>query len=359
MPDGPQTYQQIVLAARRRTLRAMPQRAQQALADTYARQLAEIVQSLAALEDGSAAADRARRQMRALAEALERYADEANVQITRITEATIQAAVEGHEVALAGLEQAEGVSLAASFDGVPERAMRALQVRTSSGLVEGFKTLSRFSARASAEAIEEALFDAVGRGESWQRATGKVARALVEGDEALEAAFDRLGIGPDAFGAPGAVDEEVLHQVRRVQYNARRIVVTEINTAFYETDNLAMAESPVVRGVEFRLSTAHSIRDICDLMAETNAYGLGAGVYPPGEAPAKPHPFCKCHLVPVFRPASEWDRPRPRHGAPRELGREEVARMLPDATEKEIDRWHEQLNTANREAHEHRAEVVA
>jgi hypothetical protein len=49
------------------------------------------------------------------------------------------------------------------------------------------------------------------------------------------------------------------------------------------------------------MSGTHKKTDICDLHANINRYGLGAGVYPKASAPQPPlHPFCRCVVVPMI-----------------------------------------------------------
>jgi hypothetical protein len=51
----------------------------------------------------------------------------------------------------------------------------------------------------------------------------------------------------------------------------------------------------------------------CDVLAESDFYGYGPGMYPPDKWPLAPHPFCACSQAgPVlFRPPSEWGTPKP------------------------------------------------
>lgn len=49
----------------------------------------------------------------------------------------------------------------------------------------------------------------------------------------------------------------------------------------------------------------------CDLLAETDAYGYGPGMYPPDKWPVAPHPHCACSAGEVImRPPSEWAQPK-------------------------------------------------
>jgi hypothetical protein len=85
----------------------------------------------------------------------------------------------------------------------------------------------------------------------------------------------------------------------RMRYFAKRIAETELhrNYAIQEAKNI-MADDDI-EFVQWRLSPAHPVEDICDYFAGVDRYGLGPGVYPKELAPVAPaHPFCKCVLSP-------------------------------------------------------------
>lgn len=72
----------------------------------------------------------------------------------------------------------------------------------------------------------------------------------------------------------------------------------------------AAIASPVVAAVRWSLSSLHPERDVCDLLAEADCYGLDPGVYDPRQAPGKPHQRCLCYLRNILREPSEWGQPR-------------------------------------------------
>lgn len=79
-------------------------------------------------------------------------------------------------------------------------------------------------------------------------------------------------------------------------YVAMRLARTEINNAFHN-QQIAGMDAPGVEGAKWTLSRSHKVPDACNTYAETDQYDMGAGVFPPGKVPSKPHPQCFCHLV--------------------------------------------------------------
>lgn len=81
-------------------------------------------------------------------------------------------------------------------------------------------------------------------------------------------------------------------------YAARRLARTEINAAYHAVVVSHNADKPWVEGMRWRLSGSHPTVDVCDEMARRDHHDLGAGVYPRGEVPRKPHPQCFCYTTP-------------------------------------------------------------
>ena len=82
-----------------------------------------------------------------------------------------------------------------------------------------------------------------------------------------------------------------------VTFAARRLARTEINNTFHAqavTDN---HDKPWNTGMRWRISKSHSVPDECDLYAQQE-HGLGPGVFPVSQVPAKPHPQCFCYVTP-------------------------------------------------------------
>lgn len=87
----------------------------------------------------------------------------------------------------------------------------------------------------------------------------------------------------------------------RQLYKLRRIVRTEMSTAYHRGVIAASREDADVVGYRWQLSASHPRPDICDYYADVD-FGLGAGVWPKETVPAdKAHPHCMCSLTPTTR----------------------------------------------------------
>jgi hypothetical protein len=79
--------------------------------------------------------------------------------------------------------------------------------------------------------------------------------------------------------------------------NAMRVARTEINTAYRTADHLKYKETPFVLGVEIRLSEAHPVFDMCDLLV---------GNYPAWFKFTGWHIQCICYQVPILPSKEEF-----------------------------------------------------
>lgn len=79
-------------------------------------------------------------------------------------------------------------------------------------------------------------------------------------------------------------------------YVAMRLARTEINNAFHN-QQIASYQNPWVESVKWNLSGSHKRPDACDRYAKEDSHDLGAGQFPPGKVPGKPHPQCLCFLT--------------------------------------------------------------
>lgn len=79
-------------------------------------------------------------------------------------------------------------------------------------------------------------------------------------------------------------------------YVSLRLARTEINNAFHNQQRDGM-EAPGVEGAKWNLSGSHKVPDECNQFAGSDQYKMGAGVFPPGKVPDKPHPQCLCYLT--------------------------------------------------------------
>lgn len=118
--------------------------------------------------------------------------------------------------------------------------------------------------------------------------------------ERVRRAIQRAGRAGDDIGASG----------RNLYANAKRAMAHELTQAQHEADVLTAQESPSVKALRWRVSARHptldSSPDVCDVLAEADAHGLGGGLYHPGSAPSLPHPYCECAVIPQTADRDEW-----------------------------------------------------
>ena len=168
------------------------------------------------------------------------------------------------------------------FAGINERATLAMLARTRR---DGLKISDRVwrtseNARNNVRRIVE---DAVARGQDSRKTARQVQQYLQPGvwkAHKLETRR-RLGVGTD------------------VSYQAMRLARTEMNNAFHEGMIAANQHSPGYRGIYWRLSAQHVVRDICTDMAADLSHGE-PGFYPKGKEPVRPHPNCQCVAISNF-----------------------------------------------------------
>ena len=123
-----------------------------------------------------------------------------------------------------------------------------------------------------------------------------------------------------------AIDRTVNLAVNeRARYYGERIARTEMSRAYSDgVFSKTFGDSEVI-GYRWRLSSNHPRFDICDLHANADFYGMGAGVYPKDAYPLYPaHPHCRCSPVPVYTgmlddedtPFGSGDEPEPYNDKP-------------------------------------------
>lgn len=83
-----------------------------------------------------------------------------------------------------------------------------------------------------------------------------------------------------------------------LRYPMLRIAVSEANNATRENAISRAVKSRDQRAMQWA-TTSNAPCAICVSYAESDQYGLGAGVWPLIALPDPPHPFCACRLTPV------------------------------------------------------------
>lgn len=150
--------------------------------------------------------------------------------------------------------------------------------------------------RYARETIGEALEQSIIQGYSATRA----AQELLERGQPVPADLAKK-MGSARAEALGRIPGQVLMTGENsAYYQAERVFRTEINRAHVEAYRNSAYEHPEVIGTKFLLSPRHPKRDICDMHASANIYGLGPGVYPKGKSPLPAHPNTLSYEVVVF-----------------------------------------------------------
>lgn len=116
----------------------------------------------------------------------------------------------------------------------------------------------------------------------------------------LRSATERFLRDIEKAGAEG-IDKVVDKYIaERAQYHARLIARHETVQAMRRTYVEETKDKPGVVAFRWQLSpTRHKVRDICDVFANANRFGLGPGIYPADHIP-EPHPACICATVAVI-----------------------------------------------------------
>lgn len=116
-----------------------------------------------------------------------------------------------------------------------------------------------------------------------------------------------IGRGLDAREIAREVRDSIRPDVPGgVSYAAMRLGRTELNNAFHTAARVSSQDKPWVLGMEWHLSGSHGVPDVCDLLAESDDFGLGEGVYPPDKVPDKPHPHCFCFVTPELQDEDDF-----------------------------------------------------
>lgn len=338
MPSPQRDYNGALVDARRQMGELRAEAVRQLYLE-YAAMLIRLEREAAA---GIVTAERAEGLRISMQRALSRLSSSLERVVAQATAAAARLAVGGHA---AGAE-AISAPLTASFLEVPTRAIEQMMRRRGIGLAVTMKTLVRRRVQGLAGDVDALLASVVARGVSAARAAQELATILAREDPVLLDALKSLG--PRGGRTARAIQEGIeigdttsppevtLKKARGLLYDARRITISEINTAYHEADVLASVESRVVDLLRWKTSSRHprlpSSPDICDVFERADLQGYGPGLLHPARCPSLLHPFCQCYTEKVIRPPSEWEmpkRPAPEHT--RAPSRSDVQRVLAGA----------------------------
>jgi len=228
-----------------------------------------------------------RSHLEALTANLERRARELNAEVLTATQKGIYLAIEtgtsaAQNISARLLKEAwSEVEIARLFAPINERAIMLVLARAGK---DGLKLSGRVWRVGEhwRNAITRIVEDGVARGLDSRKIAREVQKYLQPGvwtPHKFETRR-RLGVPKD------------------VSYEAMRLARTEMNNAFHEASIMANRAAPSYRGVYWRLSKSHPIPDTCDDLANAMTFGE-RGFYPEGHEPPRPHPQCRCFVIPA------------------------------------------------------------
>lgn len=204
----------------------------------------------------------------------------------------------------------EAMARVARAEGVPDRLLGAVRVPPVSMLgafeslngTASWRTLLRNRVAAAAtEAgaiVRQGIASGVGPDEIARRL-----RRYVRGSEGF-GAFEGLDGKIDLRKVPLSIRG----QAAQMRFNAERIAFTEVHSARHEAEVQHQIQDPFVLANLWQLAPdrgAARVPDGCDFIARGDYYGLGRGVYPVNATPSLVHPFDRCEIIPVSRPAKD------------------------------------------------------
>ena len=317
MADPERTYNEALAEARQRLVEGgltaeVVQRIREALAESLVR----LVNEAGA---GRLTEERLEALRESLDTALQDYRDQAVVVLEQGRQDAMDLAVQGHTAGLtAVLEetgQAGSIAVAETFTDVPDRVLEVQATRRAEGVVDEMATLVNRSVQDAADEIDEELGRIIGQGVDNKTVAKDIARLLAGDDQEMLDTLDQMGVGtgvdidPDAD--PEALDEDALSRAKQLEYDGRRIAISETNSHYHEADVVAGVQSPVVDLLRWRTSQLHTaekryVPDVCDVMEEADLYGYGEGLFHPAAAPTLMHPHCQCRYETVLKDPEDY-----------------------------------------------------
>ena len=220
------------------------------------------------------------------------------------------------------------VDLEGVFGQVPQRAFANIVNRSYNG-VKLSGRLWRMDKYAKS-GIQDLINAGVARGQSGVEMAKELRRFLVD-----------PSITPGTSWTTKV--RKSVHGKGTLNYNAVRVVKTEVNNSYREAHVLSAVKNPLIKGVKWNLSTRHEVTDICDVWSESNSYGMGTGVFHPAGVPID-HPMGDCYLTDVLRKPADWRKPKTLLSKTRRVSKDTVTKMLTPKgmSEKAIARTYKQ-----------------
>jgi hypothetical protein len=326
MPDPQPTYNEAIAEARSHLVQGgLAAEVLARIREALARALVDLQ---VGLDEGTLAEDRGEALRASIDAALRRFRDRAVVVLEDGRDEAIVLAVSGHvgglealgeqDLPLAGAPGGAQIAVGESFADVPDLVREVAATRRTIGGAATMRTLVNRNVEEAAEEIDDVIDSSIGRGVDNERFAKDIAAILARGDEELQETMERVGrtqgaeVDPDA--APVSIAEDQLPRASRLEYDARRIAVSEVNSHYHEADVISAVKSPVVDLVRWKTSSQHTISkryvpDICDFLETTDLFGYGEGLFHPAAAPSLVHPHCMCRYESVMKDPEDYGTP--------------------------------------------------
>lgn len=147
--------------------------------------------------------------------------------------------------------------------------------------------------------IELAVEAAMSEGMSADELSRRVRRYLNNPDKLFRRVRDKSGVL--RLSKAAAAYHPGVGVYRSSYMNAKRMAVTEINTAYREADYQRWKSMPFIEGIEIKITNGRHEPDICDDLK---------GRYPKDFKFTGWHPWCRCYAVPILPSVEEfknWD----------------------------------------------------
>lgn len=324
MPDYSNAYQRATQQARELALskNGVPRTAYEALLQVYARAINDIDKDITS---GAITKERANLLREAINKRMIQLGARLGIILESQQRSVMGIAIAGHQRGIKDLQRLSSLTINANFAGIPDETLQLMMVRRGMFGADNYATVIKRGLKSASKDIDRIISSAIARGVSAERASQEVAGVLVSNDstgELMKLVSKEGRLTKSAVNKAlkeGNINPLNYKKARSAFYDSKRIMVSEINTAFREADILSQLRSPVVKATKWNLSGRHSVPDICDVFAESDIFGLGSGVYPTANVPGNPHPFCACNTTSVIADIEEWGEDKPQAVQPPRL----------------------------------------
>lgn len=335
MPTIQSAYQKAILDARNLYLDELLPDVLEALEADYIRMLNDIV---ADFGTGAINEQRANDLYQSVIDRLEELSIRLGRTFDKAQLEAAELAVSGHAAGVKAVSELAGTPVSFNFATVANKALEQYVTRRQTvGVATNFRTLFNRHIVEMAPEVDQFLTSAVGRGVGGRRGALELAKMMARGEPGLLAQLDKVARGGTSHFTeiPGGAEYT---RLRKILYDARRIMVSETNNMYFEADRVASVESPVVDLVKWTISGRHhavsSSPDACDVYAESDLHGYGPGIYHPENVPQKPHPHCLCQISSITRPPADWGKPKRPVPTPRRSAEEQAREIMERSAER-------------------------